>query len=59
MASARSSRLQVGSAAWIAQERAATLQMVRSEVDDFSSQALMEVDWLNEHMADIFNENQM
>lgn len=59
MATARSTRLQVGSAAWIAEERGATLQMVRSEIEDFSSQALMEVDWLNEHMADIFNENQM
>ncbi|KAJ4294752.1 hypothetical protein N0V88_004986 [Collariella sp. IMI 366227] len=52
-------RLQVGSAAWIAEERDSALSIARSEIDEFSFAARNEMDWLNEHMADIFSENQM
>jgi len=52
-------RLQVGSAAWVAEEREAALSIACSEVDEFSYAARNELDWLNEHMADIFSENQM
>lgn len=58
MAAMRGPRLQVGSAAWIAEERKAALQITQSEVEEFSYSARNELDWLNEHMAGIFNENE-
>lgn len=58
MAAMRRPRLQVGSAAWIAEERSSALQIVDSEVEEFTYSARNEFDWLNEHMAGIFNENE-
>lgn len=58
MAAMRGQRLQVGSAAWIAEERSSALQIVDSEVEEFTYSARNEFDWLNEHMAGIFNENE-
>ncbi|KAH8884865.1 hypothetical protein GQ53DRAFT_751826 [Thozetella sp. PMI_491] len=52
-------RLAVGSAAWIAEERSSALQIAHSEIEEFSYSARNELDWLNEHMAEIFSENQM
>ncbi|KAK4125446.1 hypothetical protein N657DRAFT_642167 [Parathielavia appendiculata] len=52
-------RLQVGSAAWIAEERESALSIARSEIEEFSFSARNEIDWLNEHMAEIFSDNQM
>ncbi|KAK3307621.1 uncharacterized protein B0T15DRAFT_414955 [Chaetomium strumarium] len=52
-------RLQVGSAAWIAEERDSALNIARSEIEEFSFSARNEMDWLNEHMAEIFSDNQM
>ncbi|KAK4229998.1 hypothetical protein QBC38DRAFT_470980 [Podospora fimiseda] len=51
-------RLQVGSAAWIAEERNSALEIANSEIEEFSFSARNELDWLNEHMAEIFSENQ-
>lgn len=60
MASIRNNtRLQVGSAPWITEERNSALQIAQQEVEEFSFSARNELDWLNEHMAEIFNENQM
>ncbi|KJK88434.1 hypothetical protein H633G_07686 [Metarhizium anisopliae BRIP 53284] len=59
MAAMRGPRLQVGSAGWITEERNAALQITQSEVDEFSYSARNELDWLNEHMANIFNENEI
>ncbi|KYK59298.1 inner centromere protein [Drechmeria coniospora] len=58
MAAMRGPRLQVGSAAWIAEERSSALQIVQSEVEEFSFSARNELEWLNEHMASIFDENE-
>lgn len=53
-------RLPVGSAAWVAEERASALKVAEEEVEEFSYAARNEMDWLNEHMEDIFlGENQM
>lgn len=49
----------VGSAAWIAEERSSARQVVAHEVDEFSYSVKNEMDWLNEHMAEVFSENQM
>ncbi|KAI9171167.1 Inner centromere protein-related protein pic1 [Paramyrothecium foliicola] len=57
MAAFRGPRLQAGSAAWIAEERSAAFQIVQQEVEEFSYSARNELDWLNEHMAGIFDEN--
>ncbi len=52
-------RVAVGSAAWIAEERSSATNIAQSEVEEFSFSARNEMDWLNEHMAEIFSENQM
>ncbi|KAH8173029.1 inner centromere protein, ARK binding region domain-containing protein [Sarocladium implicatum] len=58
MAAMRGPRLQVGSAAWVAEERSSALQIIDTEVEEFTYSARNEVDWLNEHMAGIFDENE-
>ncbi|TVY14643.1 Inner centromere protein-related protein pic1 [Lachnellula arida] len=50
-------RLQVGSATWIEEERASALQIAEAEAVEFTFSARNEVEWLNEHMAEIFSEN--
>jgi len=35
------------------------MNMAEQETEEFSFAARNEFDWLNEHMGDIFNENQM
>ncbi|KAK0665266.1 hypothetical protein QBC41DRAFT_380003 [Cercophora samala] len=52
-------RLQVGSTAWVEEERNSALDIAESEIEEFSFSARNELDWLNEHMAEIFSENQM
>ncbi|KAK4158275.1 hypothetical protein C8A00DRAFT_28781 [Chaetomidium leptoderma] len=52
-------RLQVGSAAWVAEERDSASTIAQSEIEEFSFSARNEIDWLNEHMAEIFSQNQM
>lgn len=52
-------RLQVGSAAWIAEERSSASQLAEGEAEDFAFLARNDVEWLNEHMAEIFSKNQV
>lgn len=59
MAAMRGSRVPVGSAAWISEERASALSFADSEVEEFNFSVRNDVDWLNEHMADVFNENEV
>lgn len=59
MTAMRGPRLQVGSAAWVGEERASALEIVQSEVEEFSYSAHNEIEWLNEHMAAILNENEV
>ncbi|KAI9891954.1 MAG: hypothetical protein M1814_002148 [Vezdaea aestivalis] len=49
----------VGSSAWIAAERENALQFEAQDVEDFTYAARNDVEWLNEHMADIFSRNQI
>ena len=55
------SRLQtaVGSAAWIAAEKENITQLLEQEKEDIIYPAQHEMEWLNEHMAEIFNRNQL
>ncbi|KAI0888913.1 uncharacterized protein GGS22DRAFT_64683 [Annulohypoxylon maeteangense] len=59
MAGPRRARLPVGSGPWISEERSSAMQITQSEVEEFSFSARNDFDWLNEHMADIFSENQI
>jgi hypothetical protein len=59
MAARARTQLQVGSSPWIAEERASALQIADAEVEEFSFSARNEMDWLNEHMAEVFTENQL
>ncbi|CZT01041.1 related to vesicular transport-associated repeat protein Tb-291 [Rhynchosporium graminicola] len=52
-------RLQVGSISWVAEERSSALQIADAETEEFTFSARNEVDWLNEHMAEIFSKNQV
>ncbi|KAG0649306.1 Inner centromere -related pic1 [Hyphodiscus hymeniophilus] len=52
-------RLQVGSSTWISEERASALQIAEAEAEEFTFSARNEMEWLNEHMAEIFNKNQV
>lgn len=44
---------------WIKDEREQLAQLVEQDVEEFSYSARNELEWLNEHMADIFSKNQM
>ena len=44
----------IGSAQWILEERHQSNDSVAQEVEDFSFSVRNEMEWLNEHMADIF-----
>ncbi|KAH8804662.1 hypothetical protein F5884DRAFT_796820 [Xylogone sp. PMI_703] len=60
MASVRgNARAQVGSAGWISEERSAAFQIADAETEEFTFSVRNELDWLNEHMAEIFSENQI
>ncbi len=55
----RGARLPVGSSKWIAEERNSAVQITKSEVEEFTYSVRNEFDWLNEHMAGIFDENEV
>lgn len=59
MAARPARRPAVGAAAWCLEERTSALQITQSEVEEFGYSARNEVEWLNEHMAEVFSENQM
>jgi hypothetical protein len=52
-------RIQVGSAPWVAEERSSANTIVETESEEFGFSVRNDLDWLNEHMAEIFSENQM
>ncbi|QSZ33630.1 hypothetical protein DSL72_005198 [Monilinia vaccinii-corymbosi] len=52
-------RLPVGSTGWIAEERSNALQLAETEAEEFTFAARNEIEWLNEHMAEIFTKNQV
>lgn len=59
MASARAKgQPAVGSARWVYDERDVAKQFIDQEVEEFAFSARNEMEWLNEHMAEIFSQNQ-
>lgn len=50
-------KVPVGSAKWIVDERQQVALFREQEVEDFTFSARNEIEWLNEHMAEIFSNN--
>ncbi|GKZ19723.1 hypothetical protein AbraIFM66951_009792 [Aspergillus brasiliensis] len=48
----------VGSAAWISTEKENFMQLVDQEMEEIEYPVRHEMDWLNEHMAEVFSDNQ-
>ncbi|KAL6702909.1 hypothetical protein ACN47E_000810 [Coniothyrium glycines] len=51
---ARSKNLAIGSAGWILEERHQSNALVTQELEDFGFSVRNELEWLNEHMLDMF-----
>ena len=49
----------VGSSKWIQDENAHVSLFCGQEVEDFAFSTRNEVEWLNEHMADVFSKDQV
>lgn len=54
MSAARSKVPAIGSAQWILEERHQSNDLVSQELEDFGFSVRNELEWLNEHMTDIF-----
>ena len=54
-----SANMPIGSSQWIQNENDQLSQFLSQEIEDFGYAARNEVEWLNEHMADIFTKNQV
>ena len=52
-------RAPVGSAPWIFSERKQANQFINEEVEEFGFSVRNDLDWLNEHMQDIFANQQL
>ncbi|KAB8349618.1 hypothetical protein FH972_023638 [Carpinus fangiana] len=53
----RTAKHPAGSAAWVLDERLQAANAVTHEADDFAFSASNHMEWLNEHMAEIFSRN--
>jgi hypothetical protein len=49
----------VGSAAWIAAEKENMMELVDQEIEEVEYPVRHEMEWLNEHMAEIFSKGQV
>lgn len=49
----------VGSTGWIAAEKENIQQLVDQELEEIAYPAQHEMEWLNEHMTEIFSKNQL
>ena len=49
----------MGSIPWVNDENAQVERHCEQEVEDFGFSARNELEWLNEHMADVFAKDQM
>ncbi|KAL4973085.1 hypothetical protein BDW66DRAFT_109748 [Aspergillus desertorum] len=49
----------VGSAAWISTEKENCTQLVNQEMEEIEFPVRYEMEWLNEHMAEVFSNNQL
>ena len=49
----------VGTAAWIAAEKENALQLLQNEKEEVTYPAQHQLEWLNEHMAEIFSKSHL
>ena len=59
MATFKSKPAQIGTARWVLNEREQAQTFIEQETEEFSFAAKNDMEWLNEHMAEIFNRNQL
>ena len=59
MAAARAKAANVGSTQWVQKEREQGGEFVEQELEEFGYSVRNEMEWLNEHMAEIFSTNAM
>lgn len=59
MANAAAKKLPVGSSEWIQTERSLAGQYLEEAADDFGYSVRNELEWLNEHMKEIFSKDQV
>lgn len=52
-------QMAVGSAPWINAEKENVMQLLEQEKEELVYPAQHEMEWLNEHMAEIFNKSQL
>ena len=57
MAATRSKAPAIGSAEWIHEERQQANALITQELEDFGFSIRNELEWLNEHMFEIFTQN--
>ncbi|KAF2757786.1 hypothetical protein EJ05DRAFT_401220 [Pseudovirgaria hyperparasitica] len=55
MAASRTKAPQVGSAQWLISETRQAEEFLEQEVEEFSFSVRNEIEWLNEHMSDVFS----
>lgn len=53
------SKIPVGSAPWLVQERRHADELVDMETEEFGYAVRNEMEWLNEHMGEIFSKNNL
>ncbi|KAG8628889.1 hypothetical protein KVT40_002754 [Elsinoe batatas] len=53
------SQIAIGSSQWIEEQRSQVQQLVDTDIEEFGYSARNELEWLNEHMAEIFSKQQM
>lgn len=49
----------IGSAAWVAAEKENVTRLLEQEMEEVEFPVRHEIDWLNEHMAEIFSKNEL
>lgn len=60
MASMRSrAQAPIGSARWVLDEREQAAQFIEQEAEEFAFSARNELEWLNEHMSEVFSANNL
>ena len=52
-------KITVASAPWFVQERRQANEFVDAEVEEFGYSVRNEIEWLNEHMGEIFSNNNL
>ena len=52
-------KIPVGSAHWVLDERQHADSVVSQEVEEFAFSARNDVEWLNEHMTEIFSQTEL